>query len=115
MHGETVAQAVERECFEETALKVRMGRLVFVRDYIAKNHEFAKEDGDAHQVELMFECELASAGPPRVGALPDEMQIGVEWVDLARLRDCRMYPRAVARLLAGGVPGGHPVYLGDVN
>jgi ADP-ribose pyrophosphatase YjhB (NUDIX family) len=114
-HGETLAQAVERECFEETGLRVRMGRLLFVRDYIAKNHEFAQEDGDAHQVELMFECTLAGGGVPRVGAIPDAMQIGVEWVDLVRLRDLRMYPRAMASLLAAGVRNGHPVYLGDVN
>jgi 8-oxo-dGTP diphosphatase len=114
-HGETLAEAVERECLEETGLRVRMGRLLFIRDYIAKNHEFADEDRDAHQVELMFECELADRGAPRLGTAPDEMQIGAEWVDLVDLRECRMYPKAVARILAAGVPDSGAVYLGDVN
>jgi ADP-ribose pyrophosphatase YjhB (NUDIX family) len=115
MHGETVAEAIQRECLEETGLQVRMGRLLFIRDYIAKNHEFAQEDGDAHQVELMFECELVGGDTPRLGATPDEMQTGAGWVDLADLPTCRMYPKAVARILATGVPEGGAVYLGDVN
>lgn len=114
-HGETVIEAVQRECLEETGLRVRIGRLLFIRDYIARNHEFAREDGDAHQVELMFECELVDQGSPSLGAVPDEMQTGAEWMDLADLPACRMYPKAVARVLARGVPEGGAVYLGDVN
>jgi 8-oxo-dGTP diphosphatase len=114
-HGETLVEAVERECLEETGLRVHMGRLLFIRDYIAKNHEFAHEEGDAHQVELMFECELVDGTSPRLGAIPDGMQTGAEWVDLVDLPTSRMYPRAVAEILASGVPDDSAVYLGDVN
>ena len=114
-HGETLEETIRRECLEEIGLRVRMGRLLFVRDYIAQNHEFAHEDGDAHQVELMFECEPAEDRTPGLGPLPDGTQIGVAWVALADLAVCRMYPKAVARILADGVPEGGPVYLGDVN
>jgi 8-oxo-dGTP diphosphatase len=114
-HGETLPEAIERECLEETGLRVRMGRLLFIRDYIADNHEFAEEDPGAHQVELMFQCELADVQTPRLGDSPDEMQIGAEWIELSRLRDLRLYPRAVARVLADGIPEGSARYLGDVN
>jgi len=114
-HTETLSEAVVRECHEETGLQVRPGRLLFVRDYIAKNHEFAQEEGDAHQVELMFECELVGTARARLGDSPDEMQTGVDWVELRDLGSCRLYPRAVARILEGGVPESGPVYLGDVN
>ena len=114
-HGETLEEAVRRECLEETGLQVRMGRLLFVRDYIAQHHEFADEDGEAHQVELMFECELVDGVTPVLGVAPDKMQTGVEWLKLSDLASCRMYPKAVARILAKGVPLGGAVYLGDVN
>jgi ADP-ribose pyrophosphatase YjhB (NUDIX family) len=122
-HGETLPEAVERECMEETGLRVKMGRLVFIRDYISANHEFAQEDPGAHQVELMFECSPAggdrpaSGGRPGVslGESPDDMQTGVEWVDLSSLNELRLYPRTVAAALVNGVPSQGPVYLGDVN
>jgi len=52
-----------------------MGSLRFVRDYISNNHEFAATDPDAHQVELMFECDLESE--PSIATQPDSMQEGL--------------------------------------
>lgn len=114
-HGETLSEAVVRECIEETGLRVRCGRLVLVRDYIARNHEFAREDSGAHQVELMFECEPVGEVRVRLGESPDDMQTGVEWVELESLEAVRIYPRAIVRFLKEGSPPSGPVYLGDVN
>ncbi len=41
MAGETLDQALKRECLEELGCEIRMGPLRFVRDYIAWHHEFA--------------------------------------------------------------------------
>jgi ADP-ribose pyrophosphatase YjhB (NUDIX family) len=114
-HGETLCEALVRECLEETGVRVRMGRLLFMRDYIAKNHEFAEEDADAHQFELMFECRISGSSDASLGSVPDQMQTGVAWMPLEELRVLRFYPKAVARILAGGVPEDSAVYLGDVN
>ena len=113
-HGETLPDALRRECLEEMGCQVVVGRLLFARDYIADHHEFAKGDCGAHQVELMFECELAPGCTPTVGDEPDGMQTGVAWVELAALARCRFYPRTVGALLAGGIPS-RVRYLGDVN
>ena len=87
----------------------------FARDYIAAHHEFAEQDSGAHQVELMFECQLAPGCAPDVGDAPDVMQTGVAWVELAALGRCRFYPRAVGDILAAGIPSEGARYLGDVN
>lgn len=52
--GETLPDALTRECLEEIGTKVTVGDLVFVRDYISANHEFAEYESEVHQVELMF-------------------------------------------------------------
>ncbi len=110
--GETLAQALVRECREELGVDVTVGELLGARDYIAAHHELAATD-DAHQVELMFRCTFAG-GTPGSGTALDERQIGTEWVELAALDRVRFYPRRLADVLVarGDVPFG---YLGDVN
>lgn len=56
--GETMSEALIRECKEELNLDVIPIRLILARDYIAKNH-FQTIDTDCfHQAELMFECSV---------------------------------------------------------
>lgn len=111
--GETIAAAVRRECVEEIAADVTVGRLRFVREYIGQNHEFAETDANVHQVELMFECLLKSE--PRHGDAPDSLQTGIEWLRLRDLINYRLYPRALIPLLVAGRSSEEPVYLGDAN
>src|SRR5664279_5304494 len=74
--NERLDEAVKRECREELGADVEVGELLFVRDYIGRNHEFGATD-TSHQVELMFECRVAEAYEPAIGATPDNDQIGV--------------------------------------
>jgi len=114
--GETLHEAVRRETAEETGWLVDPGRLLLVRDYIGAHHEFAGEDGDVHQVELMFAAGLLE----RVEGwepVRDAWQTGVEWLPLARLEEVRIYPSVLCELLPLLASGDYegPVYLGDVN
>jgi 8-oxo-dGTP pyrophosphatase MutT (NUDIX family) len=114
--GETLVEAVRRECREETGALIEVCDLKLVREYIGRNHEFAEEDADAHQVEFMFECRLrGSSYQPALGGTPDISQIGVVWLPLPDLTSSRLYPSVLRTLLASGVPDGPPIYLGDVN
>ena len=111
---------VVRECAEETGALVEVGDLRLVREYIGRHHEFAREDHDAHQVELMFEARLVGNYAPGCGPVPDSSQVGVAWLPLAELGRHRLYPSVLRELLASGPAGpGEPgtagVYLGDVN
>jgi len=114
--GETLHDALVRETAEETGLLVEPSRLVLIREYIGSNHEFAEEDGGVHQVELMFLATLRgeAEGVERVG---DDMQTGAEWLPLARLKEARIYPSALADILPGLHDGSitEALYLGDVN
>lgn len=114
--GETLHEAVRRETAEETGWLVEPGRLLLVRDYIGAHHEFAEEDGDVHQVELMFAAEPDG----RIGDWkpePDAWQTGTDWLDPSGLDGLRVYPSVLSKLLPLLASGSYrgPVYLGDVN
>lgn len=113
-HGETIEQALQRECTEEIGTGVVMGRLLFIRDYIAAHHEFAASDGEAHQIELMFKCSLPRGATPKLGESPDSYQDGIAWLPLEALTRHRLYPSALRTLLAKPPPRS-AAYLGDVN
>ncbi|MGI9148497.1 MAG: NUDIX domain-containing protein [Chloroflexota bacterium] len=112
-HGESLPEALRRELMEEVGVPIEVHDLVLVRDYIARNHEFAQES-DAHQVELCFRCTLLSDTLPANGPHPDCWQTGVEWLDLSGPDATRLYPRVLQRLLLEiDAPG--PIYVGNVN
>ena len=75
--GETLHKAVQRECWEELGAEIEPGALLFVRDYIGQNHEFAAKDGNVHQVEFMFECRIKTRDALGNGPIPDQNQIGI--------------------------------------
>jgi len=114
-HGESLREALQRECQEEIGVHVQIGDLRLVREYIGRNHEFAEHDSEAHQVELMFECQIDASYSPASGQTPDISQTGVVWIPLSELQNCRLYPKALLRILRNGMPGLTCRYLGDVN
>ena len=114
-HGETLHEALQRECYEEIGATVTIGPLRLIREYIAQNHEFAAEDGSLHQVELMFQCEIDPQYSPATGHTPDAYQTGVSWLPLDALDRYRLYPSVLKFVLKDGEATSFPAYLGDVN
>jgi hypothetical protein len=86
-----------------------------VREYIGANHEYAEEDGHAHQVEFMFECHVGAGYRPRMGPATDAYQTGVDWLPLTDLQYYRLYPQVLKPILANGIGEEPVIYLGDVN
>jgi len=112
--GETIHEALKRECIEEISAEVDIGKLKFIREYIGKNHEFKEWDSDIHQVEFIFLCTLTPGSEIRNGIIPDSMQTGVEWLEISKLSSYRLYPKTLSTLLtANGLSD--KIYLGDVN
>lgn len=111
--GEPLDETMRRECREEIGCDVEVHDLILVRDYIARNHEFA-QNGDSHQVEFYFQCTLHPDAEPCNGPGADTWQTGIAWLPLERLDDYPLYPRVFQTLLRDGLPNSR-VYLGDVN
>ncbi|TDL30875.1 NUDIX domain-containing protein [Jeotgalibacillus sp. S-D1] len=116
-HGETLTEAVIRECMEETGEEVEAGELLFIREYIGKNHEHKAFDSRVHQIEYMFSCKLITEHPLlKQGSIPDEGQLGVEWLPLSTLFSYRLYPQSIRKKVIDYSKGiKSAVYLGDIN
>ena len=112
--GETIKEALRRECIEEIGIEVGVGRLRYIREYIGKNHEFSEHDGDSHQVEFMFECEFDEEQPPELGNNPDAYQVDIVWLPINEIHEYRIYPKQLGDLLLSEADNDIS-YLGDVN
>jgi ADP-ribose pyrophosphatase YjhB (NUDIX family) len=113
-HGETLEEALRRECREEVGVEVQVGRLRFIREYIGSKHEFWEEDGDSHQVEFMFECRIVKGRPAGLGPIPDTGQLDCVWLPITRIMEFRLYPMLIRQLLENDKSEATS-YLGDVN
>lgn len=113
--GETVVEALKRECMEELNIEVEPLRLLFVRDYIAKNHEFVADLGKFHQVELMFLCTIKDLSKLGNGTVLDEGYKGFEWLDLDDIESKAFYPQTIGPYFKKIDEIKDTLYLGDVN
>lgn len=116
-HGETIHQALIRECMEEVGQRVEVGELLHIREYIGKNHEHASFDYDFHQVEFYFVCYLNNDLTSYKHAInPDSHQVGIEWIPIHSLSQYRVYPKGITKHLLHYLQHvKSPVYLGDIN
>ena len=113
--GETLVEALQRECREEIGVSPEVGPLRFVREYIGRNHEFAAHDYADHRVDHFFECKLLGDPSNVVPLYPDPGQVGVSWLPIRNLDESRLYPAVLIGLLLNSPSSAERVYLGDVN
>ncbi len=112
--GESMHEALVRECREEIGVEVSVGDVAFVRDYIGARHEFAAQDSHYHQIEVVFWATIPPGLEPVHGPSGDTFQTGVLWVPLDELDEAPLWPAALKQWLRED-PAGRPTYLGDVN
>jgi ADP-ribose pyrophosphatase YjhB (NUDIX family) len=111
--GETLRQALLRECEEEIGARVLVHDLIHVADY------FKVRDTDPpstrHLVEFLFSCEVPDDYVPMNGAHPDKHQVGVVWARLDALPDMPLFPRALGVFLGQRVAAAANIYMGVID
>ena len=112
---EDIHEALHREVYEETSCRINIKDIRFIREYIAKRHEFAEYDSDSHQIEYMFECSLADDTAPCNGSIPDAFQTGVEFIPLSQIKSIRLYPTILKNVIHEDGTFDDKIYLGAVN
>ena len=115
--GETLAQALERECLEEIGSAIEILGLMNVADHF-KIRE-TDPPSTRHMVEFLFRCTVPDDYLAHNGSKPDRNQIDVVWVNLANLAEMPLYPESLSHWLLEGVlrdtalyPG---IYLGTME
>ena len=111
--GETLAQALERECLEEIGSKVEIVAMMNVADHFKARA--TDPPSTRHMVEFLFRCTLPDDYVAHNGIKPDKSQIDVVWVDLARLAAMPLYPESLSHWLPAGILGDTAVYLGTME
>ncbi len=114
-HGETLAETLRRETLEEIGVALEPGPVLYVREYIGENHAFAKEHHHFHQVEVVFRCELPLGAKVGAGVEQDRRQVGVTWLELAKLGEVRFFPAFLKKCVRDGDLVVGRVYWGDLN
>jgi len=111
--GETLLDALARECAEEIGTEVHRAELIHVADYFKLRN--TTPPTRRHLVEFMFTCSVPHAYSPRNGHHPDKHQVEVVWIPLARLHDIQLLPRSLASFLINRENDRNNVYIGTID
>jgi len=108
--GETLAQALERECLEEIGSTIEILALMNVADHF-KTRE-TDPPSTRHMVEFLFRCDVPNDYLAHNGSKPDRSQTDVVWVNLANLASMPLYPESLCHWLLEDVLRDTALYSG---
>lgn len=111
--GETLQQALVRECREEIGTTVSVGKLLFVADFFKQRD--SSPPSTRHVLELMFRCSVPDDYAPTSGHHPDKHQTGVVWMPLGELGRLELYPVTLGRHVMAALEGDTGPYLGVID
>jgi ADP-ribose pyrophosphatase len=108
---ESLSDAVIRECREETGYTVMPLRFAVMCEEICDSAEFREKYPQyAHKSYHIFMCELANE-ERAASTETDDLQIGIEWVEIDKLDEIKLLPNAVGKNIKEIIGGTAPVFL----
>jgi ADP-ribose pyrophosphatase YjhB (NUDIX family) len=111
--GETLAQALTRECLEEIGSTIEILNLMNVADHFKARE--TDPSSTRHMVEFLFRCSVPDDYVAHNGIKPDKSQIDVVWVKLAKLATLPLYPESLSQSLPEGIQRATAIYLGTME
>lgn len=111
--GESLEQALVRECWEELGTEVTVGALLQVADYFKIRD--TEPPSRRHLLEFLFRCEVDSDYQAQMGPRPDRSQIEVLWVDSDKLAGLNLFPSFLRDSIPGLNQAQHTIYLGQFS
>ena len=111
--GETLAQALNRECLEEIGSAVEILALMNVADHFKARE--TDPPSTRHVVEFLFRCTVPADYVAQNGIKPDKSQIDVVWLKLVDLAAAPLYPESLSHWLPEGILRATNVYLGTIE
>jgi len=111
--GETLEQALHRECMEEIGTRVEILDLVFVADYFKPRE--TPPGSTRHLVEFLFTCTVPDDYVPVNGEHPDRHQVEVVWMPVEDLPVITLLPASLTAYLGENSGDAAAVYLGEIE
>lgn len=111
---ETIAEAISRECLEETGYSVEPVRFAALMEEICLD-PFIRENylQYAHKMLHFFLCKLSSSD--RVEPTEtDESQIAIEWIAVEEIPNVNLLPKEVRAAFSQLITQDAPQFLGSV-
>ncbi len=106
--GESAAAALEREIFEELALRAKAENFLGVIE-----HTFAQDGVTHHEISLVFEL-TGSAIARRARFTPAESRLEFLWQPLHTLSEAELLPRPLRQLIPLWTRGKHAPFSSDM-
>ena len=117
--GETAIEAVVREVFEESGLRVEAQRLLFTYDYEPTCCIYSH--GNQHHISLFFACKLMGSAEITAPTIPDINPEGVQshaqWIPICELSNTPFVPNTILNSLLKYINTGlfEPNYFAHFN
>jgi len=111
--GESLEQALHRECMEEIGTRVEIQDLVYIADCFKPRD--TPPQSTRHLVEFLFTCTVPDDYVPGNGHHPDKHQVEVVWVGLDTLADMLFHPKSLTPYLTKSDAHTGAAYLGTLD